>query len=40
MHPLKGTEVNDEVREFARALDENVPEGISLINVWDISINK
>ena len=36
----KGNEITDEELEFIQYLNQILPEGIGLINVWDIAINK
>ena len=39
-HTPKGTKVTSEEQEYAAQLKELLPEGIALINIWDIAINK
>ena len=39
-HTPKGTEVTPKEQEYAAQLKNLLPEGIALINIWDIAINK
>ena len=39
-HTPKGTTVTPKEQEYAAQLKELLPEGIALINIWDIAINK
>ena len=39
-HTPKGTEVTIKERKYAKRLNKLLPEGIALINIWDIAINK
>ena len=39
-HTPKGTEVTTKELRYAKRLNKLLPEGIALINIWDIAINK